>query len=835
MLLYLRRLLITSLSVFMLFTTSIYAKENKNLNKAKVEKLQKLLKKLKKEEKEKKVKIKAYIKKHKLKVHYGTDGGIFLDSRGKRGLQIKDIVNGIPRYISADNLDAAVTTNTNKLWSETLPFKVTGKGYNKLAIWDVGAVRRLHIELNNRITQEDSATEISNHATHVAGTMVASGVELVAKGMAFEANLFAYDSHDDVSEMCAAAIPENENNLTNKGLEVSNHSYGTPSGWEKDENGDWHWHGDTTISQNECYYFGFYSEYSQVLDQISYDAPNYLIVKSAGNNRSDAEPTLIFASHTHNGEGSFSDNHYDDGFDNGGFDTVGHIGVAKNILTVGAVKDISDESSRTLNDIVMSDFSGWGPADDGRIKPDIVANGIEVYSSIGTSDTAYDSYDGTSMAAPNASGTIALLQQYYQKTHHKEIMLSSTAKALVIHTADEAGADLGPDYEFGWGLLNAQKAAEKIQQDISESVMAEPILENGATWVRTVTIPENLEHLKITIAWTDPPGTPSIDSLDPEDKMLVNDLDLRVIKDEHIYYPWSLTKDDPSMFAFRTRDNNIDNVEQVYIIPQSGSQYVEPGIYTIEVSHKGTLVDDNVTTASQQFSIISDVADMGDTTSKAFLPAIITYLLSDDVVTTGTITHNGTTYGTVTSPYTGKVWLDRNLGASQVCTSFDDAACYGDYYQWGRNYDGHQESNSSTISTQATDVNSAGSSFRYGNSDWASVDSDGSQRTANWSKTDGTSVCPVGFRVPSVDELKAETLDNGVTNSATAFSNFLALPLAGYRYYNSASMGDVGFWGYVWASSVNGSGSHFVYYLSDYAGSYYNYRAYGFAVRCLKD
>ena len=205
-----------------------------------------------------------------------------------------------------------------------------------------------------------------------------------------------------------------------------------------------------------------------------------------------------------------------------------------------------------------------------------------------------------------------------------------------------------------------------------------------------------------------------------------------------------------------------------------------------------------------------------------------------------TIIHNGTTYGTVTSPYTGKVWLDRNLGAAQVCASSTDTACYGDYYQWGRNFDGHQDSTSATTSTQATDVNSAGSSFITSSNtysyDWAkSADSSGSQRTVNWSATDGTSVCPVGFRVPTLTELKAETLDNGVTNSATAFSNFLKLPTAGYRFHSSGSLVAQGSWGDVWTSSVNGSVSHYVGFDSSDANVYYNNRAYGFTVRCLRD
>lgn len=73
-------------------------------------------------------------------------------------------------------------------------------------------------------------------------------------------------------------------------------------------------------------------------------------------------------------------------------------------------------------------------------------------------------------------------------------------------------------------------------------------------------------------------------------------------------------------------------------------------------------------------------------------------------------TWKGLVYETVTSPVTGRVWLDRNLGASQVCTALDDTNCYGDYYQWGRDTDGHEKSNSSTTATLATDLNTSGNS-----------------------------------------------------------------------------------------------------------------------------
>ena len=129
------------------------------------------------------------------------------------------------------------------------------------------------------------------------------------------------------------------------------------------------------------------------------------------------------------------------------------------------------------------------------------------------------------------------------------------------------------------------------------------------------------------------------------------------------------------------------------------------------------------------------------------------------------IEYRGFDYKEVVSPYTGKVWLDRNLGASRVCTALDDTACYGELYQWGRDADGHQERNSTTTSTLATDINATNANFITSGSDWVAngVDDNGSLRAANWSKTDGSSICPVGFRVPTIDELRAENVNNSIS------------------------------------------------------------------------
>ena len=226
------------------------------------------------------------------------------------------------------------------------------------------------------------------------------------------------------------------------------------------------------------------------------------------------------------------------------------------------------------------------------------------------------------------------------------------------------------------------------------------------------------------------------------------------------------------------------------------------------------------------------MAELTQTQLNATLGIVTNFILNDG------ITHNGTTYKTVTSPYTGRVWLDRNLGADRVCTSFDDTQCYGDYYQWGRNFDGHQDSGSGTTTTLATDVNNVGHgnfiiNANYPN-DWTSTDNNGSTRTTNWFSKDGISVCPVGFRVPTLTELKAETIDNGVTNNATAFTNFLKLPSAGGRDSADGTNIGIGNWGIVRTVTSIGLNSQEIYFSSVSAVVANSYRADGYSVRCIK-
>ena len=504
---------------------------------------------------------------------------------------------GVPRFYTTTNLSAAGTVNTDDVWpggSTGYGLSGAGTALGELGEWDAGGVRTTHQELTGRVTQMDVTGGPSDHATHVAGTMIASGVLAAARGMSFEGTLAAYDWGDDAAEMAAAAAG---------GMLASNHSYAFVAGWyfNWDGSGNWFWFGDTTLSATEDYGFGYYDVTAQTWDQMAVDAPNYLIVKAAGNDRSNFGPAQ-------------PDSHYiwDSGLEDWvwsmtvrnpdgapeGYDSIPWHGVAKNILTVGAVFDIPGGWT-AASDVAISWFSSWGPADDGRIKPDIVANGVELTSCLATSNGAYDSYNGTSMATPNTTGSINLLNHHYRAEHAGATPRSATMKAVLVHTANEAGGFDGPDYRHGWGLLNTSGAADLITADTAR-IIREETLADAATDVYVIQHPGG--DLRVTIAWTDPPGTPPAPQLDPADPMLVNDLDLRVeahavagapAGDPSIGMPWALDPANPANAATRG-DNTRDNVEQV-VLPAAA-----PGLYSVFVRHKGALVN-----GAQDYSIVA--------------------------------------------------------------------------------------------------------------------------------------------------------------------------------------------------------------------------------------
>lgn len=489
---------------------------------------------------------------------------------------------GQPVYNTTFNVNAAISTATNLVHpTGGQGFALTGQGMI-MGIWDGGRVRPNHQEFaGGRAISKDGASN-NNHATHVGGTMAAGGAVGSARGMAYQGILHSYNWNNDNAQMAAEAAD---------GLLISNHSYGPAAGW-RSSGGTWYWYGDPSISQTKDWKFGFYGTAARNWDIIAFNAPYYLIVNAAGNSRNTGpqnQPTGFYW----NGNNWVANQVVRD--INGapqGYDTLPGYSMAKNIMTVGAVNNVTGGYSGPQS-VVMSSFSSWGPTDDGRIKPDIVANGVQLYSPVANNNSAYATYSGTSMASPNASGSLILLQQHHQNLFAGQRMRAATLKGLAIHTADECGPNPGPDYAFGWGLLNTLRGAQTITKASTvDTVLTESVLTNGGEYWMVVYC-TGTEDLRATLCWTDPPGTVSNPALNDTTPKLVNDLDLRITRfDGTTFFPWRLNVNNPSAAATKG-DNVVDTVEMVDV------DQTLAGYYIIRVTHKG-----NLSGGSQAFSLI---------------------------------------------------------------------------------------------------------------------------------------------------------------------------------------------------------------------------------------
>ncbi|KIX21113.1 hypothetical protein SY27_10125 [Flavobacterium sp. 316] len=452
-------------------------------------------------------------------------------------------------YYSTFNVAAAKSTRANHLHSGgSLGLNLNGQ--NMIAyVWDGGHARVTHQEYDgaggsNRVSVEDAAseggTQLNFHAAHVTGTIAASGVVANAKGMAPQSRVRGYMWNNDLSEATSAAA---------NGMLISNHSYGFRSDLVPD------------------YYFGAYINDSRDWDNLMYNAPNYLMVVAAGND----------------GGTNYNSQPLNSSFPQ--YDKLTGHSTSKNNLVVANAQDANIDSSGNLISVSINGGSSQGPTDDLRIKPDITGNGTSVYSTYQNSDTAYQSISGTSMASPNVAGTLLLLQQHYNNINGS-FMRSATLKGVAMHTADDAGSN-GPDAIYGWGLLNAKRAAQAISQNGNQSIVSQRTLQPGQSYSVTVNS-DGINDLLASISWTDPAGTATT-ATNSSTAKLVNDLDIRITKSGTTYFPWRLTGVNTNGLG----DNVKDNFERIDVSNASGQ-------YTITVTHKGS----SLSGGSQNYTLI---------------------------------------------------------------------------------------------------------------------------------------------------------------------------------------------------------------------------------------
>jgi hypothetical protein len=372
--------------------------------------------------------------------------------------------------------------------------------------------------------------------------------------------LASYDFGNDVNEIRTEA---------QSGMLVSNHSYGRAL--------------NPPSTQNNAI-FGKYDALANLFDDITFQSPYLLPVVSAGNDRG-AQPGGIYNSR-----------------DNG-YDILTDRSLSKNSLTVAAVNNVSNYTGP--NSVQMSTFSSWGPADDGRIKPDISAKGVGVVStdvsSANPNNTSfYGIRSGTSMSSPMVTGGIMLLQELANTPGvFDNYLKSASMRALILSTAREAGSSPGPDARFGWGLMDVEAAASFLQQLGSTTELRETTINSSANSF-TLTYTSNQPKLTIAIAWADRPGGVNTNTREDDRRAdLINNLNLKVTDSNgNDFYPWRLNAVRPSSPATRGV-NDVDNIEIVEIDNPSGN-------YTVTVTWDGTR-----TGSTQDFSLLVNGVDVG--------------------------------------------------------------------------------------------------------------------------------------------------------------------------------------------------------------------------------
>ena len=460
---------------------------------------------------------------------------------------------------------AAITTNVhlvrqNTSFDATYGADINGSGFAAI-VQDVGLVY-LHPELADRTEHRESPFEVEHwHGTHVAGIIGSQGLVERAQGMAPAVNIWSYilSNTGDIYDAGMSTAFEAETAI------VGNASLGLAP-----ENPD-----DS----------GIYDSDDRRFDIALFDTPYYLQFYAAGNSGRDGWETIAI----------------------GLQDT-------KNSVTVANVKDVARNSDGTISgQVAPSPGSSRGPIDDGRIKPDLSANGDKVYSIY--NETRYDTLTGTSMASPNAAGSAVNLQDYYSKRFPGQLMRAATLKTLMIHTADDVG-NAGPDYLYGWGLINTLAGARLIQSFADgeiDHVMREADLDNNTTDTIDFYHDGN-GSLRATLGWSDPGGVANSSSNDRSPD-LRNDLDLRLIAPSGtIHQPFVMPfvtsgfQTDQIESLAVPGDNTTDNIEMIYL-----ANAAEAGVWQVQISHKGMLKDSSAAAMTHQpYSFVLSGADQNN-------------------------------------------------------------------------------------------------------------------------------------------------------------------------------------------------------------------------------
>ena len=538
---------------------------------------------------------------------------------------------GIPYFLKSYDTDQIKNSNVDAIQEGTidgLTGSFNGEGI-KVSVFDGGRVYAEHTDFGSsaRITNKEADTvPYDSHATGVTGMIGSEGKNVSTRAGVFVGNTkgmmpkATFDSYYFGNSTLSGETEEKDISakIRDSKPALSNHSYGNVIGWNLNDGPMgvvWYWNGAYDQATRQSFDLnGTYYNRDKELDDIVYNNPYMVVVKSAGNSYGDGPTsTPRYPAYYRKPDGTWAqfnpptdvipqDNCASE------YDCIPTGAVAKNIITVGATEKITNNNGRYIqaSDVVKADYSSAGPRDDGAIKPDIAGVGSRVVSP-STSATGSDNYqmgNGTSFSAPQVTGILGLWSQIYKSLFAGQKLNAASAKNLLIHTAQEAG-NVGPDVWYGWGFVDAKKGAELLVQKKQNKVIFEDKELKNAKKNEFLVKTDGSQPLKATIVWTDPSYKNANyntydEAYNDRTSRLINDLDLRITNTQtnEVHYPWKLDVNAPRNPAIKG-DNTVDNVEQV-LIDQPAA-----GIYKIEVSNKGTLVNnDGANTEKQVYSMI---------------------------------------------------------------------------------------------------------------------------------------------------------------------------------------------------------------------------------------
>lgn len=237
-----------------------------------------------------------------------------------------------------------------------------------------------------------------------------------------------------------------------------------------------------------------------------------------------------------------------------GSNTVTHDGCLKNSYTIAALNDNG----------TLASFSSRGPTADGRLIPHFAANGVGLTSPYAGSDTAHNSISGTSMASPSACGSIVLLTELWHREMNNRFFAPDVGRGVLAATIVDSG-NVGPDYQFGWGRIDVQRAADLILANKNNNynhIVRGQIRQNEVVEF-PVTVTNSQTPLKVVLSWLD------LGASTGSGVKLMNDLDVELVEPNGttIHHPWSgltaSSQGNQTHQFTRTGPNRRDNLEVV--------------------------------------------------------------------------------------------------------------------------------------------------------------------------------------------------------------------------------------------------------------------------------